>query len=122
MSDTEMTGAENPPRTLRVTIAGEAGREVSVTPCRMDSLAEGELFVGPDYFTASGPTVYEVTTSCMQHEHGWLEVRDLTMTDAQALGRLAEPGGVEPGCDPRGGFFSYAPDTPLLRVDTEPRG
>ncbi|WP_170231815.1 hypothetical protein [Pseudonocardia kunmingensis] len=25
--------------------------EVSVTPCRMDALAEGDLFVGPDYFT-----------------------------------------------------------------------
>jgi hypothetical protein len=124
MSDTEMTHAENLPRTLHVTIAafGEAGREVSVTPCRMDSLADGDLFVGPDYFTAAGPTVYEVTTSCAQHEHGWLEVRDLTMTDAQALARLADIADVEPGCDPRGGFFSYSPDTPLLRIDAEPRG
>jgi hypothetical protein len=124
MSDTEMTDAENLPRTLHVTIAGagEAGREVTVTPCRMDSLADGDLFVGPDYFTASGPTLYEVTTSCAQHEHGWLEVRDLTMTDAEAAGRLAQLGGVEPGCDPREGFFSYAPDTRLLRVDAELRG
>ncbi len=51
------------------------------------------------------------------HEHSWLEVRDLTMTDAQAAARIAEPGGVEPGCDPRDGVFCYSPDTQLLRVD-----
>ncbi|MHA6631889.1 hypothetical protein ACU61A_41205 [Pseudonocardia sichuanensis] len=119
MSDTEMTDTENLPRTLHVTIAGarEVGREVRVTPARMDSLADGDLFVGPDYFTASGPTAYEVTTSCAKHEREWLEVRDLTMTDAQVGAGLAEPGGVEPGCDPRDGVFCYSPDAQLLRVD-----
>jgi len=44
------------------------------------------------------------------------------MTDAEAAAQLAQPGGVEVGCDPRDGFFSYPPEAGLRRVDDHRRG
>jgi len=65
------------PRTLHLAIAGVL-REVTVSPCPMAALAAGEHIVGPD-----GATLYEVWTSCSEHKRGWLEVRNLSMTDRQ---------------------------------------
>lgn len=105
-----MSTPEIQPRTVRVVIAG-APREVAVRRCAMSALVAGERIVGPD-----GATLYEVWTSCDEHERGWLEVCNLSMTNDQAAALLAEPGAVEPGCDPRDGFFIYPPDTLMDRV------
>ena len=105
-----MAAIEHLPRTRHVTIAG-ALHEVTVRPCPMAELVAGEHIVGPD-----GVTLHEVWTSCGEHERGWLEVRNLSMTDDQAAVLLAEPGAVEPGCDPRDGFFCYPPETLMDRV------
>jgi hypothetical protein len=97
-------------RSLYLTVAGTP-YEVIVRPCPMSALVAGGHIVGPD-----SATLLEVWTSCGEHEHGWLEVRNLSMTDAQAAALLAEPGAVESGCDPRDGFFSYPSDTLMDRV------
>lgn len=105
-----MSELENSPRTVRVSAAGTI-REVTVSPCPMGELDTCDQFVGPD-----GVTLYEVWTSCAEHEHGWLEVRNLSMTAAEATARLEKPGAVEPGSGPRDGFFAYTPDTLMDRV------
>ncbi|GAA0645589.1 hypothetical protein GCM10010174_80720 [Kutzneria viridogrisea] len=71
----------------------------------MSTLAVGDRFVGPDQ-----KTVYTVTADCASHPHGWLFVRDLTMTDEQAVS-LEDGDG-----DPRIGFFNYPTTTLLHRV------
>jgi hypothetical protein len=100
----------NQARTLRVTVAG-LPYEVSVGRCQMSALDTGEHLVGPD-----GATLFEVWTRCSDHERGWLMVRDLSMTDDQSAALLAAPGAVEPGSDPRDGFFHYPADTFMDRV------
>jgi hypothetical protein len=77
----------------------------------MRDLRAGELFVGPDQ-----RTVYRVVTPCRKHPRGWLVVRNRSMTDREAVRLRATPGAVEPGTDPRDGFFTYDPRTRLHRV------
>jgi hypothetical protein len=94
-------------RTFRV-----AGGDLVTKPCPMGQLAVGDVFVGPD-----GYSVYEVTGDCAGNEHGWLFVHDVSMSD-QEVRRLLEahPRAVEPGCDPRDGFFDFTRDTAMHRV------
>ena len=72
----------------------------------MQDLPAGARFIGPD-----GRTEYRVDTPAAAHPNGWVEVRNLSMTDAEAGALLASPGAVEPGCDPRDGFFAYSDPT-----------
>ncbi len=74
----------------------------------MEDLPRGAEFIGPD-----GHTRYLVTTAASEHPRGWVEVRNLSMTDGEAADLLATPGAVEPGCDPRDGFFAYTHPTPV---------
>jgi hypothetical protein len=67
----------------------------------LTDLRRGQKFIGPDGRT------HEVTTPASDHPHGFVEVRDLSMTDAEAAALLAAPGAVERGCDPREGFFAF---------------
>ncbi len=66
----------------------------------MNALPAGTRFIGLD-----GRTRYEVTMPAADHEDGWVEVRDLSMTDAEAQQLLTTPGAVQPGCDPRDQVF-----------------
>lgn len=84
---------------------------VATALCPMWDLEIDDWMVGPD-----GATLYEVTSACADHEHSWLLVRNLAMTDAEAAALLDDPDAVEPGEDPRDGFFSYPPDTLVRRV------
>lgn len=83
----------------------------------MEDLAKGDWVVGPDE-----STVYEVTSDPevkgveVNNPHVWVEVRDLSMADQEADRLLAEPGAVEPGQDPRDGFFTYMQGTKFHRV------
>lgn len=65
-------------------------------------LPRGARFIGPDGRTNL------VTTPAAEHERGWVQVRDLSMSDADAARLQATPGAVEPGCDPRDQFFAYS--------------
>lgn len=47
---------------------------------------------------------YEVTVPASDHPRGWVHVRQLGITDAQAAAMPAEP-----GCDPRDGLFNFPP-------------
>lgn len=76
-------------------------KEIDVARRNMQDLPKGARFIGPD------GTEYEVTTPASEHRNGWVNVRDLSMTEDEAQRRLATPGAVEPGEDPRDGFFSY---------------
>lgn len=67
----------------------------------MQDLPKGARFIGPD------GVEYKVVTSASEHRNGWVDVWDLSMTDAEALRRLNTPGAVEAGCHPREGFFAY---------------
>lgn len=69
----------------------------------MQSLPKGARFIGPDRRTE-----YEVTTPASEHPRGWVDVRNLSMSDAKAERLLGTPGAVEKGCDPRDGFFAYS--------------
>ncbi len=90
--------------------AEAAGRDPHRGKVDMNSLGAGDQFIGPDEKTR-----YEVTTPARQHEQGWTEVRNLSMTDEEAAART-----VEHGCDPRDGFFAYSHPTYVQpdRVDT----
>ncbi len=68
----------------------------------MQDLPEGAEFIGPD-----GPTRYQVTKSAANHENGWVEVRNLSHTDEEAL-KYADPQHVADGGNPRDGFFAYS--------------
>lgn len=88
--------------------AEAAGRDPHRGKVDMNSLEAGDQFIGPD-----DKTRYAVKTPASQHEHGWTEVRDLSMTDEQAAAA-----GASDGNDPRDGFFSYSHPTYVQR-DTE---
>lgn len=75
---------------------------VSTVDCRVDELSVGDRIVGPDQ-----ETIYAITGDLARI--GLLFVRNLTMTEAEASARLAEPGAVEAGADPRDGCFFYPP-------------
>lgn len=81
-------------------IANGGGAVVSTA--FMHELPAGARFIGPD-----GRTEYQVTTPAAEHPHGWVQVWNLSMTDAEAAVLSATPGAVEPGCDPRDGDFCY---------------
>jgi hypothetical protein len=82
----------------------------------MAELRRGDRLVGPD-----GATRYEVTAGADEHERGWVSVRNLSMSDAEAEAALATPGAVEPGTDPRDGFFAYShPVTVRMELADEP--
>ncbi len=68
----------------------------------MQDLPEHAEFIGPD-----NRTRYRVTKSAANHEHGWVEVRNLSCTDEEAL-KYADPRYVADGGDPRDGFFDYS--------------
>ncbi len=85
--------------------AEAAGRDPHRGKVDMNSLEGGDRFIGPD-----GTTSYEVVTPAGQHERGWTEVRNLSMTDEEAAART-----VESGCDPRDGFFGYSHPTYVQR-------
>lgn len=74
---------------------------MSVQP--MQELPRGARFVGPD-----GHTEYQVTRPACEDPRGWVEVWNLSMSDAEALRRLDTPGAVEQGCHPREGFFAFS--------------
>lgn len=91
----------------------------------MNSLARGDQFVGPD-----GRTRYEVVTPASEHERGWVDVRNLSMTDSQAAALVAErPHSVEwtrdpmtgevTHDDPRDGFFCFSHPVYVERVNAE---
>lgn len=80
------------------------------------SLSRGDQFIGPN------DTWYEVLVPASEHEHrGWVDVTNLSMTDEQAAARLAEPGAVEPGCDPRHGFFDDTEPVYVRRLGPDDR-
>lgn len=60
---------------------------------------------------ADDRTHYQITTAAIDHPDGWVEVRNLSMSDARAEQLLNTPGAVEKGCDPRDGFFAYSHPT-----------
>jgi hypothetical protein len=68
----------------------------------MQSLPTGARFIGPD-----GRTEYRITRSAAEHEDGWVDVWNESMTDAEAQRRIAK-GDVEDGYDPREGVFAYS--------------
>lgn len=63
-------------------------------------LARGERFIGP----ADGAT-YEVITPASEHPMGWVDVRNLSLTDEQ-VAEVADEMGRD-GADPREGCFAY---------------
>jgi hypothetical protein len=77
----------------------------------MTTLDRGERFIGPD-----GHTVYVVTTPAAEHEHGWVFVRNLSMSDEEAARRAEHPDVYGP--DSRGGFFAYSYPTYVQPIDT----
>ncbi|SCL21162.1 hypothetical protein [Micromonospora aurantiaca (nom. illeg.)] len=106
----------------------EHGTAAGIDPHRgqvdMHTLSRGDLFVGPD-----GTTRYEVVTPASEHPRGWVDVRNLSMTDDEAAALVERPGAVErvrdaetgemvPG-DPREGFFAYSHPTYVDRVSPE---
>ena len=113
-----MSEIENSTRTVHVSIAGTA-REVTVRPCPMEELATCDQFTGPTGATTSpdgAATLYEVWTRSADHEHGFLEVRNLSITPDDAPGQLAEPGAVEP---PAVDHVTGSSAIPLTRSWTE---
>lgn len=66
----------------------------------MRDLPAGARFIEPD-----GHTEHVVTTPASRHRYGWVEVRNLSMTDVEATRLLATPGAVEPGSDARDCVF-----------------
>lgn len=54
-----------------------------------------------------------VLVPASEHENGWVEVRDLSMTDQEAERLLSGSRAVEKGCDPRDGVFTRG------QVDTD---
>jgi hypothetical protein len=106
----------------------EHGTAAGIDPYRgqvdMHTLGAGDQFVGPD-----GTTRYEVVTPAADHPNGWIDVRNLSMTDDQAAEVLARPGAVDrvpdpetgqlvPG-DPRAGFFAYSCPVYVDRLSAE---
>ena len=73
----------------------------------MQDLPAGTVF---EKFTGSPRqyTRYQVLVSAADDPRGHVRVRNLSMTDAEAADLLATAGAVEPGCDPRDGFFAYS--------------
>lgn len=69
----------------------------------MQDLPKGARFIGPD-----GRTRYEVTVAAGDSPQGFVETWNLSMTGDEAAALLATPGAVEPGVDPRDGFFAYS--------------
>lgn len=88
-------------------LAAELGR-IAAEPPRVpvQALDRGQRFTGPD-----GTTLFEVVTPASEHPRGWVDVRDLSMTDEEAAALVATPGAVERGSDPRRGFFAYSHPT-----------
>jgi hypothetical protein len=69
---------------------------VKTTPTLMSDLRRNDEFIGPD-----NRTHYRVTRDMRSHPRGWLDVRNLSMTAAQARAAI-DRGDPEPGCDPAG--------------------
>lgn len=67
---------------------------------RMQDLPAGARFIGPD-----GRTEFKVVTPASEHPDGWVEVWNLSITDARAAELLASPGWSGADCDPRDGVF-----------------
>lgn len=79
---------------------------VTVSPCPIEQLVVGDRTTGPTGAPVHpAPILYEVVTGCGEHPHGWLIVRNLSMTDQEAE-ELLRGGAVEPGTHPRCGFYS----------------
>lgn len=96
--------------TVSTTLDG-APYVVTVRPCPIEQLITGDRTTGPTGAPVHpAPILYEVVVGCAEHPHGWLIVRNLSMTDAQAAA-LVRDGAVEPGAHPRCGFFSYSAGT-----------
>jgi hypothetical protein len=73
----------------------------------MKELRKGQHFIGPD------GAEYVVTAPAADHEHGFVFVWNLSMSDQEVLTRLNTPGFVEPNADgtpghPRAGFFAFS--------------
>lgn len=75
----------------------------------MQDLPADTRFIGPP----DGRTEYVVTAAASADPDGRVQVRNLSMTDAEAAHLLASPGLVERGCDPRDGFFDFAHPMPV---------
>jgi hypothetical protein len=88
---------------------------LTITRCPIAELVTGDRIVSFD-----DTTVWEVTADCAHGENGWLFVRCLTMTDAEIAALQADPDAVEPGEDPRDGFYSCPPGTPMQLVVPHP--
>ena len=82
----------------------------------MTDLPAGAQFIGPD-----GKTLHEVTVSAADDPHGWVHVRDLSMSGFEAR-RMIERGEVEQGTDPRDGVFIYSDPVPVKPVSVPARG
>ncbi len=83
---------------------------MKTTPTLMSDLRRGDEFVGPN-----GRTLYRVTRDMGSHPNGFLDVRNLSMTNAEARA-AAKRGDCEPGCDPRDGFSSDAAPVTVEKV------
>lgn len=92
--------------------AEAAGRDSHRGRVAMTSLAGGDRFIGPD-----GRTRYEVTTPAAEHPRGWVNVRDLSMTDMEAAERAAQNRWDSPDTDGRDGFFAYSVPVYVHRLD-----
>ncbi len=99
------------PNDARIRVFRTALGDLTTRPFPIAQLVAGDRIVMP-----VGNTVYEVTVDCAHNENGWLFVRDLSMTNAQAAAITAEPNTVEGGTDPRDGFFTYPPNTRMHLV------
>jgi hypothetical protein len=91
--------------------AVEAGIDPHKGKVDMTTLNRGDQFIGPDEHTR-----YIVTTPASEHEHGWIDVRNLSMPDDEAVRRAEQPDVYGP--DSRGGFFAYDMPVYVERVET----
>ncbi len=93
----------------------EYGPQAGIDPYKgkvdMTTLKRGDQFIGPDEHTR-----YIVTTPASEHEHGWINVRNLSMPDEEAVRRAEQPDVYGP--DSRGGFFAYSVPVYVERVET----
>ncbi len=83
---------------------------MKTAPILMSDLRKGDEFVGPN-----GRTRYRVTRDMGSHPNGFLDVRNLSMTNGEARA-ATKRGDCEPGCDPRDGFFSYTSPVTVEKV------
>lgn len=77
----------------------------------MQDLPKDAHFIGPD------GARYRVTKPASEHERGWVEVWNLSMSAAEVRRMLETPGAVEEGSHPREGFFAFSYPTPVERVE-----